>query len=211
MSQAGSSSQPRGKGKATKRTSGELTPVTTDETNKRSKAEGKKRALNTMREEQAYENGVIRKIVVENFMNHGHMQIDLDPHVNFIVGKNGSGKSAIVASCIAGLACKASATGRNLSSYKHFIKHGCDYALIQIHLANGGHGANGATAPPTVPSASAGSRSMRAPFAGPQTPTSTRSLETPSLWSTGLRRPAAAPTASSPPTAASTGRWRSER
>ena len=89
--------------------------------------------------EQAAENGVILKIVVENFMNHGHMQIDLDPHVNFIVGKNGSGKSAIVAACIAGLGCKAATTGRNLSSYKHFIKHGTDYALVQIHLANGGH------------------------------------------------------------------------
>jgi len=89
--------------------------------------------------EQTAENGVILKIVVENFMNHAHMQIDLDPHVNFIVGKNGSGKSAIVASCIAGLGCKAAATGRNLSSYKHFIKHGTDYALVQIHLANGGH------------------------------------------------------------------------
>ena len=100
---------------------------------------GKKRAVAAPAMEQTAENGVILKIVVENFMNHAHMQIDLDPHVNFIVGKNGSGKSAIVASCIAGLGCKAATTGRNLSSYKHFIKHGTDYALVQIHLANGGH------------------------------------------------------------------------
>lgn len=110
-------------------------PATEESATKRSKSAGKKTAV----VEQAAENGVILKIVVENFMNHGHMQIDLDPHVNFIVGKNGSGKSAIVAACIAGLGCKAATTGRNLSSYKHFIKHGMDYALVQIHLANGGH------------------------------------------------------------------------
>jgi len=110
-------------------------PATEESATKRSKSAGKKTAA----VEQAAENGVILKIVVENFMNHGHMQIDLDPHVNFIVGKNGSGKSAIVAACIAGLGCKAATTGRNLSSYKHFIKHGTDYALVQIHLANGGH------------------------------------------------------------------------
>ena len=111
-------------------------PATEESATKRSKSAGKKTAAVV---EQAAENGVILKIVVENFMNHGHMQIDLDPHVNFIVGKNGSGKSAIVAACIAGLGCKAATTGRNLSSYKHFIKHGTDYALVQIHLANGGH------------------------------------------------------------------------
>jgi len=87
-------------------------------------------------DETDHEAGIIRTIIVENFMNHAHLRINLDPHVNFIVGKNGSGKSAIVASCIAGLACKASSSGRNLSSYKSFIKHGEDYALIQVRRAN---------------------------------------------------------------------------
>mmetsp|Transcript_29963 Transcript_29963/g.65554 ORF Transcript_29963/g.65554 Transcript_29963/m.65554 type:complete len:247 (+) Transcript_29963:112-852(+) len=82
--------------------------------------------------------GVIRSIVVENFMNHTHLRIDLDPHVNFIVGMNGSGKSAIVASLIAGLGEKASSTGRNTKGHASLIKHGCDSALIQIHLANEG-------------------------------------------------------------------------
>ena len=125
--------------KASKRRAPSSASPATEESAKRSKSEGKKTAARAVAIEQTAENGVILKIVVENFMNHAHMQIDLDPHVNFIVGKNGSGKSAIVASCIAGLGCKAAATGRNLSSYKHFIKHGTDYALVQIHLANGGH------------------------------------------------------------------------
>ena len=46
---------------------------------------------------QPFENGVVTSLVLENFMNHEHMRVDLDPHVNFIIGKNGSGKSAIVA------------------------------------------------------------------------------------------------------------------
>lgn len=52
--------------------------------------------------EQEYENGVLRALVLENFMNHKHFKVEFDPHVNFIVGKNGSGKSAIVNALIAG-------------------------------------------------------------------------------------------------------------
>ena len=50
-------------------------PATEESATKRSKSAGKKTAAVV---EQAAENGVILKIVVENFMNHGHMQIDLD-------------------------------------------------------------------------------------------------------------------------------------
>ena len=58
-----------------------------------------------------FENGVVTSLVLENFMNHEHMRVDLDPHVNFIIGKNGSGKSAIVAGLIAGLSCKGEGDG----------------------------------------------------------------------------------------------------
>ena len=163
---------------------------------------GKKRAVAAPAMEQTAENGVILKIVVENFMNHAHMQIDLDPHVNFIVGKNGSGKSAIVASCIAGLGCKAATTGRNLSSYKHFIKHGTDYALVQIHLANGGHdpychaefGDVVRRARKALPSARTLADFPRCAVRGR------------SSSSIAPRRPGAAPTGSRAPTAASTAR-----
>ena len=89
-------------------------------------------------EVQPFENGVLRALIVENFMNHKHLRIDFDPHVNFIVGKNGSGKSAIVNALIAGFGHKASSTGRNTNSAKSLIMHGKDHALIQIHIANGG-------------------------------------------------------------------------
>lgn len=57
-------------------------------------------------------------------MNHTHLRVDFDPHVNFIVGKNGSGKSAILNALIAGFGCKASSTGRNTNTAKSLIKSG---------------------------------------------------------------------------------------
>lgn len=40
---------------------------------------------------------MLRKIYCENFMCHQKLSIELCPHVNFINGQNGSGKSAILA------------------------------------------------------------------------------------------------------------------
>lgn len=92
-------------------------------------------------EPQPYENGVLRAIELQNFMNHKHLRIDFDPHVNFIVGKNGSGKSAIVNSLVAGFGHRVQSTGRNLSAVKGLVRHGADYASIAIHIANGGEDA----------------------------------------------------------------------
>ena len=102
---------------------------------KRSKSGGRKGPASAPQE---YENGVVREVVVENFMNHSHLRVELDPHVNFIVGKNGSGKSAVVLALQAGLGCKAQASGKNTSTHKNYIKHGADSACIKIHIANGG-------------------------------------------------------------------------
>jgi len=52
-------------------------------------------------------------------VNHRHLKVDLAPGVNFVVGKNGSGKSAIVMALQAGLGCKASAAGKNSNTYKN--------------------------------------------------------------------------------------------
>ena len=56
------------------------------------------------------------------------------------MGKNGSGKSAILTGIQFALGCKASAAGRG-SSYKHFIRHGQDCATVKITLSNRGHDA----------------------------------------------------------------------
>lgn len=43
------------------------------------------------------EMGIIEEIYCENFMCHRRMKVELSPHINFITGENGSGKSAIIA------------------------------------------------------------------------------------------------------------------
>jgi len=71
-------------------------------------------------------------------VNHRHLKVDLTPGVNFVVGANGSGKSAIVMALQAGLGCRASASGRNSNTYKNNIMNGCDTAVVKIMIANGG-------------------------------------------------------------------------
>lgn len=42
------------------------------------------------------EAGVIETVTLTDFMCHEHLSIDLGPNMNFIIGHNGSGKSAIL-------------------------------------------------------------------------------------------------------------------
>ncbi|CAI9728495.1 maintenance of chromosomes 6-like isoform X2 [Octopus vulgaris] len=81
--------------------------------------------------------GYIQKIVLKNFMCHHKLEVKFGPHVNFIIGRNGSGKSAVVSAIIVGLGGKASATSRS-NSVKSFIKNGKQSAEIIIHLSNEG-------------------------------------------------------------------------
>ncbi|GAB1603545.1 structural maintenance of chromosomes protein 6-like [Argonauta hians] len=81
--------------------------------------------------------GYIQKVILKNFMCHHKLEIKFGPHVNFIIGRNGSGKSAVVSAIIVGLGGKASATNRG-TSVKSFIKNGKQSAEIIIHLSNEG-------------------------------------------------------------------------
>ncbi|XP_062569869.1 structural maintenance of chromosomes protein 6-like, partial [Saccostrea cucullata] len=81
--------------------------------------------------------GIVEKICLKNFMCHSRLEISLGPHVNFIVGRNGSGKSAVVTALVVGLGGKASVTSRG-STIKSFIKSGKNMAETEIHLRNRG-------------------------------------------------------------------------
>lgn len=69
------------------------------------------------------DHGVIETVSCSNFMCHGHLEVALGPLINFIIGHNGSGKSAVLTALTLCLGGKASATNRG-QSLKSFIKEG---------------------------------------------------------------------------------------
>ncbi|KAH2044329.1 hypothetical protein KXV31_002826 [Aspergillus fumigatus] len=86
------------------------------------------------------EHGILERVECYNFMCHDHFRVELGPLINFIVGKNGSGKSAVLTAITLCLGGKASATSRG-QSLKSFIKEGKESATIIVRLKNQGDGA----------------------------------------------------------------------
>ncbi|KAH1601241.1 hypothetical protein KXX44_004230 [Aspergillus fumigatus] len=86
------------------------------------------------------EHGILERVECYNFMCHDHFRVELGPLINFIVGKNGSGKSAVLTAITLCLGGKASATNRG-QSLKSFIKEGKESATIIVRLKNQGDGA----------------------------------------------------------------------
>ncbi|KAL4864957.1 hypothetical protein BDV12DRAFT_175340 [Aspergillus spectabilis] len=86
------------------------------------------------------EHGILERVECYNFMCHDHFQVELGPLINFIVGKNGSGKSAVLTAITLCLGGKASATNRG-QSLKSFIKEGKESATIVVRIKNHGDGA----------------------------------------------------------------------
>ncbi|XP_040848791.1 structural maintenance of chromosomes protein 6 isoform X3 [Ochotona curzoniae] len=86
----------------------------------------------------AAEVGIIESIQLKNFMCHSMLgPFKFGSNVNFVVGNNGSGKSAVLTALIVGLGGKAVATNRG-SSLKGFVKDGQNSADITITLRNRG-------------------------------------------------------------------------
>ncbi|XP_041105631.1 structural maintenance of chromosomes protein 6 isoform X2 [Polyodon spathula] len=82
--------------------------------------------------------GIVESISLKNFMCHSLLgPFEFGSNVNFIIGNNGSGKSAILTALIVGLGGKATTTNRGLS-LKGFVKHGQSSADITIRLRNRG-------------------------------------------------------------------------
>ncbi|KAM9070887.1 structural maintenance of chromosomes protein 6 isoform X1 [Sarcophilus harrisii] len=85
--------------------------------------------------------GIIESIQLKNFMCHAMLgPFKFGSNVNFVVGNNGSGKSAVLTALIVGLGGKALATNRG-SSLKGFVKDGQSSADISITLRNRGEDA----------------------------------------------------------------------
>lgn len=72
-----------------------------------------------------------------NFMCHRHLSISLGPRINFIIGHNGSGKSAILTAITLALGGKAHTTSRG-NNLRDFIREGASAGEVRVHLRNCG-------------------------------------------------------------------------
>ncbi|KAI1496023.1 P-loop containing nucleoside triphosphate hydrolase protein [Biscogniauxia marginata] len=82
-------------------------------------------------------NAIIESITCINFMCHVRLHCELGPLLNFIVGENGSGKSAILTAITLCLGGKASATNRG-GSLRSFVKEGQEHASLIVKIKNQG-------------------------------------------------------------------------
>lgn len=89
---------------------------------------------------QVAENGILEKVEMVNFMCHPNLHFDFGPLLNFIVGENGSGKSAVLTAITLCLGGKASSTNRG-GSLKSFIKENEERAMLSVSIKNQGESA----------------------------------------------------------------------
>ncbi|KAK6347004.1 Structural maintenance of chromosomes protein 6, variant 2 [Orbilia brochopaga] len=91
------------------------------------------------RENEPADYGTIELIRLENFMCHSCLEMKFGPFMNFVVGQNGSGKSAVLTALTLCLGAKAAVTNRG-GNIKSFIKEGEHMAAVEVHLRNRGDG-----------------------------------------------------------------------
>jgi chromosome segregation ATPase len=89
---------------------------------------------------QVAENAIIEEVTCVNFMCHSSLNVKLGPLINFIIGHNGSGKSAVLTALIICLGGKASATSRG-NNLKAFIKEGTEKCTLRVQIKNQGRSA----------------------------------------------------------------------
>jgi ABC-type molybdenum transport system ATPase subunit/photorepair protein PhrA len=80
-------------------------------------------------ENKPAENGIIESITCTNFMCHSFVHVEIGPLINWVIGHNGSGKSAILTALTVCLGGKASATNR-AGSLRAFVKEGTEYVSL---------------------------------------------------------------------------------
>jgi chromosome segregation ATPase len=83
-------------------------------------------------------NGLIEAVELKNFMCHDNLKIQFGTGINFVTGRNGSGKSAIMTGLVVGLGGMAAHTKR-AQSLKALIKKGRTgrtSATVTVHLRN---------------------------------------------------------------------------
>lgn len=79
--------------------------------------------------------GAVENITLINFMCHDHFSIAFGPQVNFVIGRNGSGKSAILTALVVCFGGSAGLTNRG-KAVKSFIKKGQTVARVIVEICN---------------------------------------------------------------------------
>ncbi|KAL1800195.1 hypothetical protein ACET3X_000537 [Alternaria dauci] len=97
----------------------------------------KERKETADRPNEATDSGIIEEVQCINFMCHEHLTVTLGPLINFIIGHNGSGKSAVLTAIQICLGGKATATNR-AQNLKSLIKHGKDHSSVIVKIKNQG-------------------------------------------------------------------------
>ncbi|KAJ2749791.1 Structural maintenance of chromosomes protein 5 [Coemansia pectinata] len=83
-----------------------------------------------------YRAGAIMHISLTNFITYDRIDVSPGPHMNMIIGPNGTGKSSIVCAIALGLGENTSVMKR-AKDISEFVKHGHEHGAIEITLATG--------------------------------------------------------------------------
>ncbi|KAK4702049.1 structural maintenance of chromosomes protein 6, partial [Phenoliferia sp. Uapishka_3] len=142
--QSGPSYRNKGKGKAVDGRGGdEQSDDSEDEVETlllQTQPAGKSQRIRKTAEEprsQIAEAGIILSIKLTNFMSHKMSEYKLGPQMNFLVGNNGSGKSAITTAITLALGGNINATGRGAKMDK-IVRDGAPFAICSVQLKNQG-------------------------------------------------------------------------
>ncbi|KDE07849.1 hypothetical protein MVLG_01943 [Microbotryum lychnidis-dioicae p1A1 Lamole] len=81
--------------------------------------------------------GIIERVELQNFMCHKLTTVDFGPQINFLVGNNGSGKSAILTGITMALGGNARATNRATKG-SGLVMEGATVAKCSVRLRNRG-------------------------------------------------------------------------
>ncbi|KAF6748514.1 hypothetical protein DFP72DRAFT_916170 [Ephemerocybe angulata] len=83
------------------------------------------------------EYGLVQAIELEDFMCHKKLNFEFGQQINFIIGHNGSGKSAVLSALTVALGGKTTSTGRG-TGLKSLIREGQHQATVTLKIKNEG-------------------------------------------------------------------------
>ncbi|XP_032068719.1 structural maintenance of chromosomes protein 5 isoform X1 [Thamnophis elegans] len=101
--------------------------------NKRTSRDSQSRSGDRRSASPSFVEGAIVRISMENFLTYDNCVVFPGPHLNMIVGANGTGKSSIVCAICLGLAGKPSFIGR-ADKVGHYVKRGCNKGTVEIEV-----------------------------------------------------------------------------